>query len=449
MTVALRLGEFITESKFEDLPSLAKDYGEMLIASTIASAAVGFNLSSSSIIRQLEIDRGGKPESTIWFDGSVRLPAAAAARVNAVASDAAASDDSDLRNIVHQGTTACASALAVGERLCSSGEEIVAAIVLGYETAGRISTVMQCTFKDKGFHGSIIAAFAGAAAAARLMRLSVDKTAQALLITATSVGGLNAAADTSVAREYHAGQAATSGVQAALAAARGFTVERELFEMKLGFFDCFGRDADASLITNDFGSRWNILTEMGIKLVPGGHPHHGVAEAAAKAARDAGVEPEEVELIEISRPGYAGFANPHNPTDLIGMAHSAIFFAAAGVADRDFSWIHASADKITDPRIRMLLDRVRMVAPPTSDLDRYKGGARVTIVTKDGKRTSATVYAPKGAAILGIDWIDVEAKYRTLVGRANISADNIQASLGVVRTFRQVESASALLNLLR
>jgi hypothetical protein len=60
-----------------------------------------------------------------------------AAQVNAVASDAAASDDNDLRNIVHAGTTLAATTLAVAERTGSSGEEVLAAIVLGYEAAGR------------------------------------------------------------------------------------------------------------------------------------------------------------------------------------------------------------------------------------------------------------------------------------------------------------------------
>ena len=40
-------------------------------------------------------------EATLWFGGAEKLPVAAAARVNALTSDAAASDDSDLRNIVH------------------------------------------------------------------------------------------------------------------------------------------------------------------------------------------------------------------------------------------------------------------------------------------------------------------------------------------------------------
>ena len=59
----------------------------------------------------------------------------------------------------------------------------------------------------------------------------------AIALTATSIGGLAAAADTSVAREYHAGMAAMLGIQAALAAQRGYQAEERILEMKHGFFE--------------------------------------------------------------------------------------------------------------------------------------------------------------------------------------------------------------------
>jgi hypothetical protein len=39
---------------------------------------------------------GGSARASVWFDGGAKLPVVAAAQINAVMSDAAASDDSDL-----------------------------------------------------------------------------------------------------------------------------------------------------------------------------------------------------------------------------------------------------------------------------------------------------------------------------------------------------------------
>jgi 2-methylcitrate dehydratase PrpD len=188
---------------------------------------------------------------------------------------------------------------------------------------------------------------------------------------------------------------------------------------------------------------------MGIKLVPGGHPHHAIAEAAASAARAGNVSADDVETISVSRPGMKELGGPQFPTDLIGVAHSPAYFAAAGVADRAFSWAHAFEDKINDPAIRGLLAKVRAVDPPTENLGRYKSGATVTITTRDGRSHSSTVYAPRGAAILGIDWADVEGKYRALAPYAKLSGDNLEASIEVIRNFRDVSNVSDLIRLLR
>jgi 2-methylcitrate dehydratase PrpD len=449
MTVASELAEFVTRQRCADLPAKATEYAAMLISSTIASASLGSTIESSKIIRALEVERGGTPEATVWFGAAEKLPVAAVARVNAVMSDAAASDDSDLRNIVHAGTTACATSLALAEKTGASGEDVLAAIVLGYEVAGRINGAMIGGLQKKGFHGSIVASFAGAIAAGRLIKLNAPQMTHTIALIATSMGALHAAANTSTAREYHAGIAAMLGVNAAQAAGMGFVAEESILETERGFFEVYGNRPDVAAVTRDLGERWSILSDMGIKLVPGGHPSHATAEAAANAARAGDVKPDEVEAIRISRPGFTALTGPRHPTDLIGIAHSPAYFAAAGVADRDYSWAHAFDDKINDPVIRRLLDKVEVGDPPTENLERYRSGAVVTIRTRDGRSYSSTVYAPKGAAMLGIDWADVERKYRTLAPYAKLSGNNLEASMKVIRNFREVRNVSALVALLR
>ena len=205
MTVARQLAEFLTATTTADLPAQALDNAAMLIASTIASAACGNGLESARIIRDLARDHGGRPDASLWFDAGAKLPVADVAQANAVASDAAASDDSDLRNIVHAGTPLTATALAFAERNGADGAAVLTAMVLGYEAAGRISEAITPGFRNRGFHGCLGAIFAATVAAGRLLQLDAEQMAQAIALSATSIGGLATAADTSVAREYHAG----------------------------------------------------------------------------------------------------------------------------------------------------------------------------------------------------------------------------------------------------
>ena len=448
MTVARSLADFLTQVSYVDLPQQAVDHAAMLIASTLASAALGSGIASSAIIRTLARERGGTPEASIWFDRGPRLPAADAAQVNAVMSDAAASDDSDLRNIVHAGTTLVSTSLAMAERTGASGRDVLAAIVLGYEASGRIGEVITPGFRAKGFHGCLVAIFGGTVASGRLLGLDAPHMAQAIALSATSMGGLAAAANTSVAREYHAGLAAMLGVQAALAAQKGYVAEESILETRQGFFEVYG-GADGLGILNDLGKEWDIITDMAIKLVPGGHPSHALAEAAANAARAGNVSPDEVETITLSRPGVTALTGPLHPADLIDMAHSPAYFLAAGVADKDFSWVHATEAKLTDPVTHQLIEKVRVGAPPNEHVERYRQGATVTIRTKDGRSFSNTVYAPKGAGALGIDWADVDAKYRTLVPNARLSDRQVEAGLQMIHDFRQVTHVSALIDLLQ
>jgi 2-methylcitrate dehydratase PrpD len=425
----------------------------MLISSTVASAAMGSNLESSRIMRSLLTQRGGAAEASAWFSGAPQLPLASAARINALMSDAAASDDSDLRNITHPGTTLAAASIAVAEKTGASGKDVLAAMVLGYEVAGRINTgVVPGLIWEKGFHGCMIAIFGGAVATGLLLKLDADQMTNAIGLAASSNAGLLAAANTSMAREHHAGLAAMLGVEAAQLASLGYTVEQSVLEHPKGYFYAYGVDAHASgrvaEVTRGLGDDWQILTHMAIKLVPGGHPYHAIGEASANAARMGDVQASEITAINISRPDAHQIKGPRHPTDLIGVAHSPYYFAAAGAVDRAFTWAHATPEKIKNPEIRRLLDLVEIGEPPTEDVGRYKQGATVTVKTRGGHSFSSTVYAPRGSAVNGIEWSDVDGKFKTLGPMAGISPSNIEKCTQVMHSFRDVKHVRELVELI-
>ena len=75
MGVARDLAEFLAPYRAADLPAQTVDYAAMLIASTVASAAMGSTLQSAQIIRDLASERGGNPEASLWFGNGAKLPA--------------------------------------------------------------------------------------------------------------------------------------------------------------------------------------------------------------------------------------------------------------------------------------------------------------------------------------------------------------------------------------
>jgi 2-methylcitrate dehydratase PrpD len=272
---------------------------------------------------------------------------------------------------------------------------------------------------------------------------------QAIALAATSIGGLHAAATTSVAREYHAGLSAFLGIQAAAAASKGFIAEEEILEMPRGFFAAYG-GVHLDDVTRDLGGSWDITTNMAIKLVPGGHPHHAAAEAAANAARAGNVDPAEVESIVLSAPKYRNL-QPSHPTDLIGVAHSPAYMIAAAIGDKGYDWIHASPQKVADPVISQLIDKIRPDPAPKPYPDRFAHhhGATVTILLRDGRTFSEHVDFPRGSGPRGIDWADVDAKYRMLAPLSGLAPAKLEQALTAVHAFEQLESVSELTRWLR
>jgi 2-methylcitrate dehydratase PrpD len=223
-----------------------------------------------------------------------------------------------------------------------------------------------------------------------------------------------------------------------------------VLELPRGFFSAYGGD-HLDDVTKDLGNEWDIATNMAIKLVPGGHPHHAAAEAAANAAMAGNVDPADVASVVLSSAKYRTLPGPRHPTDLIGVAHSPAYFIAAAIADRGYGWIHASPDKVADPVIARLIDKISVDPnpPPYPDRFPHHHGATVTITLKDGRRFAAHVDFPRGSAPRGIEWADVDAKYRRLMPLSRLSPDKIEASLAVIHEFERIEAMSELTRLLR
>ncbi|HTK01466.1 MAG TPA: MmgE/PrpD family protein [Bordetella sp.] len=447
MTVAQILAAHAARMPLSAIPPLALEHAKMSLASTIASASMGYRIPSAEIVRRLEIEDAGAPQATVWFHGG-RLPVSRAARVNAVTSDAAASDDSDLRSIAHIGTIVSTAALALAEWLKRPGKDALAAMALGYEVAGRIDESLTPGRMQRGFHGSVSTVFGAAVASGRLLALDEQAMTHAIVLAATSIGGLAVAADTSCSREYHAGTAAMAGIQAALAARAGFQGDPAILETPRGFLDAMGGQA-AGDIVRDLGASWDIVTDMAIKLMPGAHPFHAIAEAAATAARDNDVDASRIERIIISaavqHTSFGGDPHPH-PRNLVEAAHSVAYFVAASVVDRGFGWDNLSPDKMRDPRIAALQDKVRYAdqPPPLPDRFPHRHGGGVAIHMDDGTVHRATCRAARGAGSRGIDWADVESKYRQLAPRAGLDTSQVAHSLSLIRDLDHLDDVSLL-----
>ncbi len=443
MTIAADLAAFATNTTYDDLPPLAIKYAKVIVASTVASAAMGCDIGSANAFRAMARERGGTPQASIWFDNGPNLPVMDAGRTNAMMCDAAASDDTDLSGSGHVGNVTSTSAIAMAEREHASGRAVIEGIAIGYEIANRIGRRSRSS--EVGFHAGVMTIFGATVAAAKVARLSTEQMTHAISLAATSIGGNGVAANTSWAREYDAGIASTLAFTAVSAAANGFTSETRVFEMPRGYFDVF-RGHDLETIGQDFGKTWGIVEDLAIKLMPGTWAYQSLAEAAATAAAEGKVTPDQVAKISVSGRAFGGGHMVYRPTDLIGVAHSLPYMLAGAIVDGGYSWGHAEPAKYMDPVIGRLQDLV--VGEDEASPYAKRGGGSVTITTTDGRVYSSTMEAPKGSGPRGIEWSDIDYKYHSLFPLSHLATDRMEASLDVIHGLEDAKDVAELTSLL-
>src|SRR6266851_3190582 len=123
-------------------------------------------------------EAGGAAQASI-IGHKAWLPALSAALVNGAIGHALDYDDVNLAMPGHPSVAILPSLLALAEQRQSSGREVVAAFVAGYETACRIGSALRPGHYDRGFHATGTVGCLGAATAcARLLGLDAEATAR-------------------------------------------------------------------------------------------------------------------------------------------------------------------------------------------------------------------------------------------------------------------------------
>lgn len=253
----------MSETHADRLTHLYEDWDDnVLTATSLATAKMGIldcvgciiagsRTETASVVRQLAREYGVAPQASV-LGTEVRLAAPLAALTNAVAGHVLDFDDMNSTIVGHPSIFLLPAVLALGEAHARSGRQVLSAYVTGFEVAGHFGRAINPRHYDAGWHAtSSLGVLGASAAAARLLGLSAPDMLNALAIAASQVAGLRANFGT-MTKALHAGQAAEGGVRAALLSSRGFTANKEIFDMPGGFFSTYGaavqpREAPPSL----------------------------------------------------------------------------------------------------------------------------------------------------------------------------------------------------------
>lgn len=231
---------FIQELKYEDLDTHAHAGVSRLMRDQLA-LQIGISRmpwSEQLLKYALAQQRPGKSRVSA---SSLTMSALDAAFVNGSYGHGFEYDDAHGPSYSHPGSCVIPAALAIGEELGSSLEEVITAMVAGYEVYTRIGVLASPDLLQRGFHPHCTLSNLGAAAvAAKLRRFDAETTLHALAIALSHVSGTTEYTSTGGSiKRIHAGIGTRNGMAAADMAKAGITGPRAFLSGNKGLFRTF------------------------------------------------------------------------------------------------------------------------------------------------------------------------------------------------------------------
>jgi 2-methylcitrate dehydratase PrpD len=448
MSVARRLARFVIALEFKDLPAPVIDQAGLLTLDTLGCCLAASRYDFGRAARATAERLGGKPESAV-VGSRVRVAAANAVLANATLAHGLDFDDTRQDAIVHTGSVAVPTSLAVGEATGASGRAALTAVVAAVEVMCRVGLAVPGKFHARHYHPTALTGtFAAAAAAGKLYGLTEDELVRAFGICGSQTAGIiEYLADGTWTKRLHPGWSAHAGIIAALLAQSGFTGPESVFEGEHGFYRAFAGDVQTErldeLLTS-LGRVWE-LEQLTFKPYPCGSIAQPYMDCALRLRDSRGVRAEDI--VEIRCRTAAGpvprlwepLASKHAPQNGYAAKFSLPYLLAVILTRGRASLAEFEDDVVHTPEILAVASRVSYEVDPTIDYPRqFVGHLRVRL--KDGRVVEEWQDHPRGGPDSPMAPGEIEAKFR---GNASLVMPDERAAR-VIRDVRALEAAPNL-----
>jgi 2-methylcitrate dehydratase PrpD len=372
-----------------------------------------------------------------------RADAAAAAAYHGALGSALEMDDVHRSSVLHPGPVVVPAALAAA-RADTTGPELLAAIIAGYEVMIRVGRALGPSHYKLWHTTATAGCFGAAAAAACVMRLDAATTAQALALAGTRAGGLwQVRHETSLGKAWHMAGAARDGLAAAQLAACGLTGPLAVLEGPSGWFAATAPDAHIGAISEARDEPW--LFDVSFKPWPACRHAHPAMDALREALGHTPPRSESIERITVAT--YADalrFCDRVAPVDEAQARFSIQHALAAMLLWGEPQAAHYTGSALADPVLAALRMRVHVAAD--SDIQaRYPShyGAAVHVAWRDGSSARAELQDTYGDPARPMAPAALHAKAQMLMRDAGWSVDRIAAALAVCATLPGAPDLSA------
>ena len=316
----------------------------------------------SKIVTKLIEEEQTKGQSKLISNGQ-EVSAKSAAFVNGTIGHALDYDDTHFLFTGHPTASAFPTALALGEELGSSIDEIMLAYMCGVEISTRLGHILGYSHYNKGFHQTATSgAFGATLVASKLLKLNAQQIENALGIVSTRASGLKSQFGT-MGKPFHAGIAASNGIEAAKLSKLGFVSCENGIECNQGFLKTHAWDGTIpEAAINGLGKDF-LFPEIKYKFHACCHGLHAFLEALDELKTKNNFNPDSIEKISIqTQPSWLQVCNIDSPKTGLEAKFSYRLTAAMSLHGVDTGRLDSYNDEICfDEKIVKTRDKVEVI----------------------------------------------------------------------------------------
>ncbi|MBI3809695.1 MAG: MmgE/PrpD family protein, partial [Nitrospirae bacterium] len=423
--IADRLAEYTHALCYDHLHADVVHEVKRRVLDSLACAFGAWNAEPCRIARQIAQSVAVPNGATVWGTAHKTLPDLAAFANGALVRYLDFNDTYLSKEPAHPSDN-LAAVLAVGETAHVSGKRAIQAVALAYEVQCRLCDA--AALRPRGWDHVTYGPFSSALAAAKVLKLSVEQTVQAVNLAGVANVALRQTrvGDLSMWKACAFANAARNGMFAALLAENGMTGPAPIFEGEKGFMELVSGPLDLSV----FGGKkvpFKILDTY-LKHYPVEYHAQSAVEAALmvrdellnKEGRAALTRIAEVEVgsYDVAIEIIGRDPEKWRPSTRETADHSMPYCVAAAVLDGTVTVGSFEPKRLSDPKLRALMQKVRVV-----EQDEFIGWypkampTRVTVRTTSGNEYVKQVDYPLGHPRNPLSDREIEEKFRRLAAK--------------------------------
>jgi len=452
-TLAEQMAEYVAGLRFEEMPAPVVHEVKRRVIDSIGCALGAWEAEPCVIARRVASRFSAKRGATL-LGTTHRAPADWAAFANGCLVRYLDFNDTYLSKEPAHPSDNIPAALAVAEAENAGGQDFIVAIALAYEVQCRLCDT--ASLRARGWDHVTYGAFSTALAAARLMRLDVERTRHAVGIAGVASAALRQSrvGELSHWKGCAFANAARHGVFAALLAREGMTGPAPIFEGEKGFQALVSGPLDARV--GDWGKDRDgkfMILNTSIKFWPAEYHSQSAIEAALKLRPQVGdtarIESVLVESHDAAVDIIGNELEKWRPTSRETADHSLPYIVAVALADGEVTAKQFGPARIADPALLALLQRVKVERHAELSARYPKAvGNIVTVRLRDGRTLSERVDYPRGHAQNPLNDAEVEAKFLALAD-ARLGRERADAVLRLLWRLDEARDWDQLMSLLK